>query len=96
VAADVEQAATLEDCHRVGSLDGADAVGHHHGGQLGQGVAEAVPERGLGVGVERGGGVVEHEQGGLTDQGSGQRDPLTLTAGQGHAALTHPGVEPLR
>ena len=40
-------------------------------------------------GVDRAGGVVEHEQPGRADEGAGQRDPLPLAAGEGHAPFPH-------
>ena len=51
--------------------------------------------RRLDRGVDRAGGVVEHQQPGPADDGAGQREPLPLAAGQRGAALADQGVEPV-
>ena len=55
----------------------------------------AVEDRALGDGVERGRGVVEHEDRGAGDEGAGQGQPLPLATGEGHAPIAETGVQPL-
>ena len=43
--------------------------------------------------VEGGGGLVEHEHGGLAEQCARDAEPLLLAAAQPQAALTHQGLE---
>ena len=58
--------------------------------------AQRLLDQRLGVHVERGERVVEHQDARPGQHRPGQREPLALTAGQGHALLADPGVEPPR
>ena len=46
----------------------------------------------LGAGIEFGTGLVQDQDGGVADDGAGNRDTLPLSAREGHAALSHDGV----
>ena len=59
-------------------------------------VSRSAPDDGLGVHVERGQGVVEHQDLRRGQDRAGQRQPLPLTAGQAHALFADPVFEPER
>ncbi len=63
-------------------------------------VVQQAPQRllddGLGVHVQRRQGVVEHQDLGCGEDGPSERQPLPLPAGQAHALLADPGVQPER
>ena len=76
--------------HPVGEQDRRQPVGHHqHRGALGP---QARQDLGLDGRVDRGGGVVEHQQPRAAGQRTGQGDALALSAGERHAALPQHGV----
>ena len=50
----------------------------------------------LGVRVDRAGRLVQHEDGGVGDQGAGEDEPLALAAGQRPATLLDLGVQAVR
>ena len=58
--------------------------------------AQRLLDHGLGVHVERRQGVVEHQDLRRGEDRPGQREALPLPAGQAHALLADPGVEPER
>ena len=62
-------------------------------GDAGEHPAQGLLDQRLGVDVERGQRVVEHQHGGPGQHRAGQRQPLPLAAGQAHALLADPGVE---
>jgi hypothetical protein len=80
-------APVLEEEHLVGEGDRARAVGHDHHGGGHRRLREPVEDLGLHAGVDRGRGVVEHEQAGAADQRPRERDPLPLAAGERGAPL---------
>ena len=55
-------------------------------------VAQRREDRGLGDGVDRGGGVVEHQHPRVGEQRPGQGDPLPLPARQRQPAFADHGV----
>ncbi len=69
---------------------------HHDAGDVVQHPAQRLLDDGLGVHVERGQRVVEHQDLGRGEDGPRQRQPLPLTAGQAHALLADAGVQPER
>ena len=84
--------ATVLDAHDpVGELDGRAPVGHHQRGHV-QLVAQAVEDARLDARVDRGGGVVEHEQPGPAGERPGEGEALALTAGEGDAPLAEDRV----
>ena len=56
-------------------------------------VAQRLLDELLGVHVERGQRVVEHQDPRPREHGPGEREPLPLAAGQRHALLADAGVE---
>ena len=55
--------------------------------------AQRFSHRRLGMNIQRGKSVVEHQYGGPDQDCPGQRQPLTLTTGQAHALLSDPGLQ---
>jgi hypothetical protein len=101
-AATGEQVVGRSGLHHVAVLDDGDLVGLDHRGQpVGdQHRGAALPEAAkglldscLGDHVEVGGGLVEHQQGGVGDPGARERDQLALAGGDQDAALADLGVE---
>ena len=96
VGAAVRDPAVLEVHDLVGQRDGRLAVGDDHQGRVVLRVPEGRKDALLDLGVDGRRGVVEDQQPRPADQGAGQRDPLSLPAGEGGAPLAEPGVEPPR
>ena len=75
--------------HPVGQRDGGQPVGDDQGGAA----LHLDPQSGmdplLDLDVDGAGGVVEHHDGRVDQQGPGDGDPLALTAGEGVAPLAH-------
>ena len=63
-------------------------------GGVGEHAAQRLLDELLGVHVERGQGVVEHEDPRPRQHRPGEREALPLAAGERHALLADPGVEP--
>ena len=83
-----------EDHRRV--ADGAEAVRDDQHGPAGDEQAERILHRGLALGVERAGGLVEDEDRRGAQEGAGDGDALLLAAGEQGAAFTDDGVVALR
>jgi len=76
VGADLDDPPPVEHDHEVRRLGGGQAVGDaHRGAALGE-LGERVAERTLGLGVDRGGRLVEDQQAGVRELGAGERDEL--------------------
>jgi hypothetical protein len=71
-------------------------MGHRHDGAVAPEALQRRVDRRLGLRVERGGCLVEQEDAWIADDGSRQRDPLALAAGQAGAALADVGLVALR
>ena len=69
------------------------AVRDHDAGGLGEHVPQCFLDQRLGVYVESGQGVVQHQYSGLGEHCAGQSEPLALTARQRHALLTDPRLQ---
>ena len=78
----------------VGELDCGRPVRDHEGGRGLQHVCQRCGHLCLGVNVQRGQRVVEQQDLWPRQDGAGQRYSLPLTAGQCHALLADPGIEP--
>lgn len=74
-------------------LDGAESVHDGDGGAVLCGDFKGGLDDLLGLGVERGGGFVEEEDLGVSDQGAGDGDTLFLAAGQHDGFVADFGVE---
>ena len=68
-------------------------VGHDDRRDVGQHPAQRLLDQRLGVDVERGQRVVEHQHGRPGQHRAGQRQPLALAAGQAHALLADARVQ---
>ena len=80
----------------VGERDGRRPVDHDERGHAVEHAAQRRLDQLLGVDVERGERVVEHDDLWPRQDRPGQRDALPLPARQRHALLADPGVEPPR
>ena len=69
---------------------GDDEGGAPHGESI-----ESPLDLGLGDGVQRGGGLIQNEDGGIFQEDAGDGHPLLLSAGQEGAPLAHIGLEAL-
>ncbi len=76
----------------VGVADGAEAMGDGDDGLALHQLFERVDDEFFGFAVERGGGLVEQEDGAVADHDAGDADALALAAGEGGAALADEGV----
>ena len=80
----------------VHGAEGGEAVGDADDGAVFGEVVDGFLDFGLGLGIERGGGFVEDEDGGVADEGAGDGDALALAAGEALAAFAEGGVVALR
>lgn len=85
--------AVLEQRHLVGEQDGRGTVCDNDSGRVGEHVAQGFLDQRLGVHVERGQRVVEHEDARIGQHRTGEREPLPLPTGQAHPLLADAGVE---
>ena len=92
VAADLDDAAVVEDDDAVGVADGAEAVGDDEGGAALLQLLQRLLDEVLALAVERRGGLVEDEDAGVAEDGAGDRDALALAAAELDAALADDGV----
>src|SRR5574341_1990920 len=82
VAAALDDAAPLEHDDAVGALDGREAVRDNDGGAPAHQGVERRLHLALGLGVERGGGLVEDQHRGVLEEGACDRQALALPAGE--------------
>ena len=92
MGADVRDAAAVHDEDAVGVLDGGDALRDDDLRGLRDEVAEALTNQGVGLRVDRGGGVVEDEHLRLLQHRTGDAETLLLTTGDVGTALGDEGV----
>ena len=92
VAAVGDDAPTIEHHHAVGEADRREPVGDDQRGAPVHERAQRAVDLELALGVDRAGGVVEHEDARVDEQGAGDGDALALTARQRVAALADDGV----
>ena len=81
--------------HLVGQADRGLAVGDDHQRGVGRAGSQARQDARLDLGVDGRRGVVEDQQARPPYQRAGKGDALSLTAGQGRAALPQPGAQPV-
>ena len=92
VGAAFDDFAVFEDEDEVGAGDGAEAVGDDEGGAVGDEFFKGVLDEHFGVGVDGGGGFVEHEDAGVGEESAGEADELALAEGHLGAAFADLGV----
>jgi hypothetical protein len=92
VAAFFDNAAAVKDDDPVHRGDGGQAVGDGEDGLALHHAGEGLLDRGFDFAVEGGGGLVQHEDRRVLQEGAGESDALALAAGQFHAAFAQEGV----
>src|SRR5258708_22262682 len=80
----------------VRALDRREAVRDEDGGSAGDHAREREAHAKFGVGIDRGGGLVENEDSGIVGEGAGEADELLLAGGECCAALAYRFGELLR
>src|SRR6185437_1189960 len=96
VASGFDHPAGLQHQNAVGVADGREAVGDdQHGAVLHQ-VGERALHQQLALVVERAGGLIKDENGGVLVQGAGNGNTLALAAGKAQAALAQQRIVGLR
>ena len=96
MGSDGVDAAALHQDDAVRVLYAGHALGDDDLGGLWDKLAEALADQGVGLGVNRAGGVVQDEDLGLFEQGPGNAKALLLAAGYIGSALLDPGVVLIR
>src|ERR1039458_1148897 len=91
VGAVFDDVSVVEDGDAVGVAHGGDAVGDEDGGASLHELAQAVEDLVLGVGIDAGESVIEHQDTRLPNDGAGDGDTLLLSSGEGEAALADHG-----
>ena len=66
----------------------AEAMGNQKGGAAACQLVHHIHEIRLGARIQRAGGLVENDERGISEEGSGQGNSLTLTAGETGAPFT--------
>ena len=84
--------AVFHDQDQVGFFHGCHTLGDDDLGGVGDLFPESLPDHGIGVGIHRGGGVVQDQDLGLFQQSTCDTQALLLTAGNVGAALFDVGV----
>ena len=92
MGADVRDAAALHNENAVGVLDGGHALRDDDLRGLRDEIAEALTDQGVGLRVDRGGGVVEDQHLRLLQHRAGDAETLLLTTGDVGTALGDEGV----
>ncbi len=95
MGAALDDLAGLEHEDRVAAARGGDAVGDENDGAVRGLALDRREDRRLGLGVDGGERVVEHQDRRLAHEGAGEGDALPLAAGELDAALADDGVEAL-
>lgn len=86
-----DEASVLHHMNGAGVADGGETVGDDDGGATLHEMIEGLLDLRFGLAVECGGGLVEQEDGGVLEEGAGDRDPLALAAGEAAAILADLG-----
>lgn len=81
--------AVVHDDDRVGVLDGGEAVGDHNGRASPHQMFQRLGDHALRLGVDIGGRLVEHEDGGIVGERPGKGEELALSGGKCASALGH-------
>ena len=82
VGADGGDTPAFHDDDAVGAAHGGRPVGDDQDGAILDQGAQCLLDLGLGLGVGHGSGLVEHDDGGVQQDGAGDGDALLLPAGQ--------------
>ncbi len=77
----------VHDDDAIGMLDGGQTMGNHERGAITLQRLERFLHAPLGFGIERRGGLVQHENRRVLQQGPRDGDPLLLAAGKLRAAI---------
>ena len=77
----LDDAALGDDQDAVGIFDGGQAVGHDEAGAAGEHLGDGVLDGLLGFRVDGGGGLVQHEDGRVGQDGAGEGDQLLFARG---------------
>mmetsp|Transcript_7434 Transcript_7434/g.18225 ORF Transcript_7434/g.18225 Transcript_7434/m.18225 type:complete len:337 (+) Transcript_7434:1877-2887(+) len=85
-----------QDRDLIGLLDGGETVGHHHDRPSLRGGVHGLLHEELRFGVQRRGGLVEKQDGGLPQYGPRDRQALLLAPAEGDTPLPDQLVEPAR
>lgn len=80
--------AVVHDADEVGPLNGAEPVGYDEHGAVLCGSVQCLLHHPLWFSVQGAGGLVQHQDAGVLDQGAGDGDTLLLAARQRHASFT--------
>ena len=95
VAADLRDAAVLDEGDAVGAADRGQAMGDHDGGAVAHRMVERRLDERLVLVVEVTRRLVEHHDAGVLEQQSGDREALLLATGEPVAPLAHDRVVPI-
>src|SRR5579871_3330382 len=87
-AALFDDAAVLEDDDDIGVENGGEAVGDADAGLADHQFIEGILDEALAFGVQRAGGLVQDEDGGVAQDGAGDGEALFLAAGEHDALFT--------
>ncbi len=77
----------------VGPTDGCQSVGYHQRGSVSHQTVERASHRQLGLRIEGRGGLVEDEDRGILEEGTGDGQALALATGKPEAGLADHRVE---
>ena len=88
--------AAVHDQNQVALLHGGDALGNNDFGGFGNFTGQGLPDGGVGASIHGGGRVVQNQNLRLFQQGTGNAQPLLLTAGDVGAALLNVGIVAIR
>ena len=87
--------AALEHDGAIRHAHGGEPVGDERHRRASAHAPNGLAEGRLALVVQRAGGLVQHDQAGMTQQNPSQHDPLPLAAGEAHAAVAQLRVQPL-
>ena len=92
----LDDPALIEHEDEVGVHDALDAVGDDEGRAVLHQVIQRLPDLRFRLQVDRGGGIIQHEDAGILEQRAGDGDALLLSAGKGDAFFSDQGGIPQR
>ena len=82
MVAHADDLAVLDHQDQIRVTQGADSLGHQHGGGVAVIVSQGLAQIGIGLIVQSRGGIVQNENFRIGCQGSGDEEPLLLAAGE--------------
>ena len=95
VGALLDDLSVVHDQDTVGILDGGETMGDHQGRAVRHQLLQGGLDMALGLGVECGGRLVQDQDRGVLEHGTGNRETLALPAREHHTAVSDPRVEAL-